>query len=120
MDLGKASLHHMCAKRTKCIHSSVTVIVLKSKNGQEAKLSSRCTLVSPFLTTRSGMVEAEADDNQHWVRRSVRAAGASALDYPHVAKLLEQIRCEAALVARALCLDSLLLCRRDVYLLALH
>lgn len=40
----------------------------------------------------SGMVEAEADDNQHWVRRSVRAAGASALEYPHVAKLLEQIR----------------------------
>lgn len=38
------------------------------------------------------MVEAEADDNQHWVRRSVRAAGASALEYPHVAKLLEQIR----------------------------
>lgn len=40
----------------------------------------------------SGMVEAEADGNQHWVRRSVRAAGSSALDSAHVVKLLEQIR----------------------------
>lgn len=40
----------------------------------------------------SGTVETEADGNHHWVRRSVRAAGASALDSPHVVKLLEQIR----------------------------
>lgn len=40
----------------------------------------------------SGMVEAEADDKQHWVRRSIRAAGASAIDTPHVVKLLQQIK----------------------------
>lgn len=45
------------------------------------------------------MVETEADCNQHWVRRSVRAAGASALDSAHVVKLLEQIRCVGWLVA---------------------
>lgn len=40
----------------------------------------------------SGMIEAEAEGNQHWVRRSVRAAGSSALDSAHVVKLLDQIR----------------------------
>ncbi|CAM9737155.1 unnamed protein product, partial [Hapterophycus canaliculatus] len=42
----------------------------------------------------SGLLEADADSNQHWVRRSVRAAGSSALDSAHVVKLLEQIRAD--------------------------
>eukprot|EP00903_Cladosiphon_okamuranus_P014773 g13688.t1 len=43
---------------------------------------------------KSGLAEAESEENQHWVRRSVRAAGSSALDCPHVVKLLEQIRAD--------------------------
>ncbi|CAN0071497.1 unnamed protein product, partial [Discosporangium mesarthrocarpum] len=37
-------------------------------------------------------LEAEAEENRHWVRRSVRAAGAAALESPQVQQLLEQIR----------------------------
>lgn len=50
--------------------------------------------------SNSGMMEAENDDNQHWVRRSVRAAGASQVDSPHVVKLLAQIRYICALKLR--------------------
>ncbi|CAM9334436.1 unnamed protein product, partial [Sphacelaria rigidula] len=46
-----------------------------------------------LLARNSGMTEVEKHDHQHWVRRSVRAAGSSQVDSPHVVKLLAQIRC---------------------------